>query len=129
MAELVTGQCLCGGVRFELTPPLRSVIVCHCGQCRRWHGHFGAYTAVPHDKLRFVEDQGLAWFTSSSFARRGFCRDCGSSLFWERNGHDSISITAGSLDAPTGLQTVLQIFAKDKGDYYELDRTTPVRTE
>jgi hypothetical protein len=54
---------------------------------------------------------------------------CGSSLFWERNGHDMISITAGSLDAPTGLQMVLQIFAKDKGDYYELDHTTPIRTE
>ena len=40
-----------------------------------------------------------------------------------------ISITAGSLDAPTGLQTGLQIFVKDKGDYYELDRTTPIRAE
>ena len=39
------------------------------------------------------------------------------------------SITAGPLDAPTGLQTVLQIFAKDKGDYYELDRTISIRTE
>lgn len=129
MTEPVKGQCLCGSVRFELMPPLRAVTVCHCAQCRRWHGHVGAYTAVPRDGLSLVESRGLAWFTSSSFARRGFCRDCGSSLFWERNGHDMISITAGSLDAPTGLQTVLQIFAEDKGDYYELDRTTPIRTK
>jgi hypothetical protein len=84
---------------------------------------------VPRAGLSLTESRGLAWFTSSSFARRGFCRECGSSLFWQRNGHDMISITAGSLDAPTGLQTVLQIFAKDKGDYYELDGTTPVRAE
>lgn len=127
MAEPVKGQCLCGSVRFELTPPLRAVTVCHCAQCRRWHGHVGAYTAVPRDRFSLAESQSLAWFASSSFARRGFCRECGSSLFWERAGHDMISITAGSLDAPTGLQTVLQIFAEDKGDYYELDPKTPVR--
>jgi hypothetical protein len=39
-----------------------------------------------------------------------------------------ISIAASSL-APTGLQTVLQIFAKNKGDYCELDRRIPLRTE
>ena len=129
MAEPVKGQCLCGSVRFVLAPPLRTVTLCHCAQCRRWHGHVGAYTSVAHDRLSLTESRGLAWFTSSSFARRGFCRECGSSLFWERDGHDMISITAGSLDAPTGLRTALQIFAKDKGDYYELDRATPVRTE
>jgi hypothetical protein len=129
MAELVKGHCLCRGVRFELTPPLRAVTVCHCGQCRRWHGHVGAYTAVPRDGLSLTESRSLAWFASSNFARRGFCRECGSSLFWERGGHDTISIAAGSLDAPTGLQTVLHIFAKDKGDYYELDCTAPIRPE
>jgi hypothetical protein len=129
MAELVKGHCLCGAVRFELTPPLRAVTVCHCGQCRRWHGHVGAYTAVPRDGLSLTESRGLAWFASSTFARRGYCRECGSSLFWERDGQGKISIAAGSLDAPTGLQTVLQIFAKDKGDYYELDCTPPIRAE
>jgi hypothetical protein len=42
--------------------------------------------------------------------------------------HGMISIAASSL-APTGLQTVLQIFAKNKGDYCELDRRIPLRTE
>lgn len=129
MAGHVTGRCLCGSVRFELVPPLRAVTVCHCGQCRRWHGHIGAYTAVPRDNLVMTDSRDLSWFASSSFARRGFCRECGSSLFWERNGHDTISITAGSLEAPTGLHTALQIFAHDKGDYYELDPKTPVRAE
>ena len=127
MATAVTGRCLCGAVRFEVMPPLREVSICHCGQCRRWHGHIGAYTAVSRGNLAVTESRGLSWFASSGFARRGFCRDCGSSLFWERNEGDTISITAGSLDPPTGLQTALQIFAHDKGDYYELDPKTPAR--
>jgi hypothetical protein len=75
----------------------------------------------------FDEQRGLAWFRSSDFARRGFCRECGSSLFWCRDGDEMISITAGSLDAPTGLSTSIQIFTEDRGDYYPFDTTIPVR--
>ena len=46
---------------------------------------------------RLTESRGLAWFQSSSFARRGFCRECGSSLFWDAPKRDTISVTAGSL--------------------------------
>ena len=124
-AAAATGGCLCGAVRFALRGPLRAVVVCHCGQCRRWHGHAGAYTQVDADGMRLDDDRGLAWFRSSDVARRGFCRECGSSLFWQRHGAGRISVTAGALDGPTGLATTLQIFAADKGDYYDLDPALP----
>ena len=126
-AGVATGGCLCGAVRFALRPPLRQVIACHCGQCRRWHGHVAAYTACADADLSFESDRGLAWFRSSDVARRGFCRECGSSLFWKRHGSDRISVAAGALDGPTGLATTLQIFVADKGDYYRLDPATPSR--
>jgi hypothetical protein len=124
MSDL-TGHCLCGAVRFRLTGERRNVVVCHCGQCRRWHGHVGAYTRVAKSDL--VVDGSVTWFRSSERAQRGFCRDCGSSLFWERLGSDQISIAAGTLDAPTGLTTSLQIFAEDAGDYYAVDDRISVR--
>jgi hypothetical protein len=118
-----TGGCLCGAVRYEASGPLRGVVVCHCGQCRKFHGHLGAYTNVAREHLKLTKEGGLAWFESSSFARRGFCKRCGSSLFWERTGGDTISVAAGTLDAPTGLATTAQIFtaAEHRGDYYALD--------
>ena len=128
MADVAKGQCLCGAVRFRVTAgPMRSVSICHCGQCRRWHGHIGAYTNVKNADLAFDEQRGLAWYQSSNFARRGFCRDCGSSLFWQRNGDDVISITAGAFDEPTGLSTAIQIFTEDRGDYYPFDTSIPIR--
>jgi hypothetical protein len=33
---MTTGGCLCGAVRFEVLGPLRDVVLCHCGECRRW---------------------------------------------------------------------------------------------
>ena len=42
-----TGSCLCGAVACALDGPLRDVVACHCAMCRKTHGHFAAYTAVP----------------------------------------------------------------------------------
>ena len=127
MSASITGGCLCGAVRFRLDGPRRDIVLCHCGQCRRWHGHVGAYTSVDRDGLTFTEQRGLAWFRSSNFAQRGFCRECGSSLFWQADDKKVIAITAGALDAPTGLATTLQMFTEDRGDYYALDSSIPIR--
>lgn len=128
MSQIARGQCLCGAVRFRVTErPLSDVALCHCGMCRRWHGHIGAYTDVDRAALLFDAQDELAWFQSSSLARRGFCRRCGSSLFWDAPERRTISIAAGTLEAPTRLSTRLQIFTEDCGDYYELDRSVAIR--
>jgi hypothetical protein len=98
------------------------VSVCHCVECRRWHGGPGAYTAAPQKALR-VEGP-VRWIDSpesNTHARRGFCGDCGSSLFWDAPRDDSISIAAGALDPPTGLRTVTHIYTADASDFYEVD--------
>ncbi len=116
-----TGRCLCGAVTYQVRGPLRDVVNCHCQQCRRTHGHTAAYSRVRRTDLVLTESRGLKWYRSSDAARRGFCRECGASMFWEPLDADSIAIAAGSLDAPTGLQTIRHIFVADKGDYYEIE--------
>lgn len=117
----VSGSCLCGAIRFDVRGPLRAVINCHCSQCRKWTGHFVAATAAWRKDLAIRDpDETLVWYRSSAEARRGFCSRCGASLFWQRDGFDSTTILAGSLDADTGLTTAAQIYVDDKGDYYTL---------
>jgi len=117
---MTTGSCLCGGVAFTLTGPKRHAVACHCIQCRKTTGHYWSATAVATDDLEFTSATTLAWFQSSDFARRGFCRTCGSTLFYERRGAGQIAISAGALDTPTGLSEAEHIFTADKGDYYTL---------
>jgi hypothetical protein len=125
MAERrATGGCACGAVRYRVHGRLRDVIVCHCGRCRRTHGHVGAYTEVASPDLSLLEDRGLGWYVADG-RERGFCRECGASLFWRRAGADRTSIAAGTLDEPTGLRTVAHIFVDSKGDYYELGDGLP----
>jgi hypothetical protein len=111
------GGCLCGAVRYRLHGPLRDIVACHCGQCRRWHGHVGAYTAVPRDALELTADGNLAWYRSSDRATRGFCRACGSSLFWQGEGRPHVAVAAGSLDDASGLCLAAHIFVADRAAY------------
>ena len=120
-----TGSCLCGAVRFEVHGPLRDSLACHCSQCRKTSGHYWSATRCLSAHLQVLSDAGLAWYQSSDHARRGFCRHCGSSLFWQVEGSEHISIGTGTLDAPTGLSTLGHIFVKDKSDYVEIASGTP----
>jgi hypothetical protein len=73
--------------------------------------------------LSFTEDCGLRWIDSPDSAhdaRRGFCAECGSSLFWQVPGAEKVSIAAGCLDPPTGIRTIGQIWTESAGDYYEV---------
>jgi hypothetical protein len=123
--EKVTGGCLCGAVRYALTPPLRPVVACHCGQCRRTSGNYVSATAVPRQHFTLTNGDGLQWYRSSPRAERGFCRTCGSSLLWSADGVDTITIMSGTIDGETGLRTVAHICVADKGDYYELNPSEP----
>jgi hypothetical protein len=107
---------------------LRDVLLCHCTECRRWAGHVWAASAALMEDLTFTEERGLRWIDSPDSAhdaRRGFCGECGSSLFWHAPGRERISIAAGCLDGPTGITTMGQIWVDSAGDYYELDERVP----
>jgi len=126
MSEVITGGCLCGGVRYEVRGPLRNVIACHCTQCRRTSGHFVAATACRRAAFTLAKSATLKWYVAVPGYRRGFCSECGSSLFFEQVGGERVSIAAGSLDAPQGLRIAAHIFASEAGDYYRIDDGAPV---
>lgn len=124
--KTLKGQCLCGAVRFEADGPFRPISYCHCRQCARWTGSHVAATAVPLDRFRLVSgDASLKWFAASTEAKRGFCGECGSSLFWKPNDGSRISISAGALDPPTGIPSSHHIFVADKSDYYRIGDGLP----
>lgn len=121
----ITGHCLCGDVSFDVKGNVSAVTFCHCDQCQRWHGNYAAYTGCQLQDLVFTSDDSLAWYQSSDVARRGFCSNCGSSLFWDRLGSNGIGIAAGSLVMPTGLSPAEHIFMKSCGDYYTIKDDLP----
>lgn len=125
MGDNHSGSCLCGAVRFRTRGPLRGVIYCHCSQCRKQSGHFYAATNVPEGNITIAGSENITWYEASSFASRGFCKTCGSLLFWKPRQDAYISVLAGLFDEPTELEGQCHIYVGDKGDYYTIDDGLP----
>jgi hypothetical protein len=114
-----TGGCYCGAVRYEVRGAMKDVTYCHCSKCRKWHGHFGAYTANAREDFSLTKSDGLKWHTVSATVKRGFCQECGSSLFFDETGK-LMSFCPGTIDDPTGLKSKAHIYVASKGDYYAI---------
>src|SRR6201999_886641 len=94
----LTGQCLCGAVRFTIGGEPRDVVNCHCHRCRQWTGHHMAATSARATEVSIESsDDTLSWFAVPG-AEYGFCARCGSSLFWRAESSPTwLSICAGVL--------------------------------
>ena len=123
------GSCLCGAVAFEVDKIPESYRACHCNACRKSGGHYWSAFSVDNADFRFTEDRGLKWYRSSDWAERGFCKECGASLFFKPLGKDIIEVAPGSIDGPTGTMLAGHIFVAFKGDYYELADGLPQRQD
>src|SRR6266481_9090840 len=119
MAKETKGGCLCGSVSYVVSGKLRSIVACHCNQCRKTSGHYAAATQAEIGHIQIVQ-KSLTWFRSSNKAERGFCSTCGSNLFWREINSPFISIFAGTIDGPTGLKMEQQLYVESAGDYYEV---------
>ena len=118
-----TGGCLCGAVRYEVRGTLRDIVLCHCFECKRSHGSVGAYSSAHHEDFHLVRHDGLRWIDSPESdhdAKRGFCVECGSSLFWQGRDLPRIGIAAGTLDRPTGVRVAAHIYTHQASDWDEL---------
>ena len=104
----VTGGCLCGGVRFELTEPAKEASYCHCKRCQRRTGTAASANArIDGRTLRVVQGEELvkAWRHPDGGFEKLFCRECGGQLF-SRNPDDptQMGVRLGAFDGDPGVR-------------------------
>lgn len=92
----LTGDCLCGKVRFVASGPPFPVGLCHCPDCLKHQG------ALFHASVVFPQDAVAIDGETGNYAGRYFCPRCGSSIF--SRSADEIEVNLGSLDAPDQLR-------------------------
>ena len=121
----VEGGCFCSAVRFSIDLPSKWCAHCHCTMCRRTHGA-GYVTWVGLDSRHFhlLQEDQLQWYESSPGARRGFCRTCGSSLFFEStrwSGETHVALAC--LDEAIDRAPQAHAFHDEHVDWMPLDET------
>ena len=115
-----TGRCHCGGVRYRIEGEAVGVIVCHCRDCQQMHGNANAMVAAPASAVTMDADGTLTWYGSSTSADRGFCSHCGARLFKRPKSGDRLLVSAGTIDPPTGMRVMRDIWVASKGDWYDI---------
>jgi len=124
--QSVQGGCLCGAIRFEAELPSKWCAHCHCGMCRRAHGA-GYVTWVGFESSGFRLARGsnqLAWYGSSSGARRGLCPTCGSTMLFEsERWAGETHVALGCIDDPIDREPQANVFFDAHVHWMPIDET------
>ena len=104
--QTITGGCQCGAVRYRSDAVMENAHLCHCRMCQKAVGNiFAALVAAPKDDFKWTRGTPARW-RSSENVERGFCRTCGTPLFYDDLTSDRLGITIGSLDNPAAFPPV-----------------------
>jgi hypothetical protein len=121
MMTKIEGGCLCGGVRYQLHEPPRSMSNCYCLDCRRasaapfvtWGEVKRASVELRAGELREIRHAGRL---------RSFAACCGTPLFFaDHAATESIDVTIASLDRPEGFRPEVAIWTEDRLPWVPLD--------
>jgi hypothetical protein len=99
---MATGGCHCGAIRYEITGEPLNNTLCHCRDCRRSAGApTVAWLMLPGDRFRVAQGTPRV-HASSEHARRHFCGDCGTGLFYTNDAilPGLVDVQSATLDDP-----------------------------
>ena len=123
--EVKTGHCLCQAVSFS-APTDNNVVSCHCSMCQRWNGSPQMAVSCGQD-VSFEGEENISVYRSSDWAERGFCRLCGSHLFY-RYEENHYMMLAGLFEDNHDFKFVTQYFIDNKPSFYSFENETTCLT-
>ncbi len=122
------GRCLCGAVGVHASRASRHFGACHCKMCRQWGG--GPYLAFEAGAdVSFDGEEHISVYDSSPWAERGFCRQCGSHLFYRIKQGPIYMLPPGLFDDDAGFVFGRQVFVDRNPGYYRFANETDEMTE
>lgn len=128
MSRVLSGGCLCGGVKYEISGDLFMAAYCHCSMCRKAHGSaFRPRSLVWAKDFRWVHgDSSVAEYISSPGVHRTFCRNCGSPLIAFSDQYPTIfNLPLGTLDGDPGIRPEAHWHVASKAPWFEITDNLP----
>ena len=129
---MLSGSCLCGGVRYEITGPLKGALNCHCSMCRKAHGvAFRSRAGVKAADFRWAQGENLVtWYETSPGTHRGFRGVCGAKLLSRFDFDPGVyGLPLGALDEDPGVKPKRHVFVAYKAPWYEITDNLPQHEE
>ncbi|AGH81174.1 GFA family protein [Psychromonas sp. CNPT3] len=127
----VKGSCHCKAVKWEFTLPIKTVVKCHCQNCRKLQGSdYSSWVIVPQEQLEITSGKEyLSKYEASELSSKTFCSLCGSSTYLMNGKHfpDHFVIPLGAIDNYSEvLAPQIQVYTADKAAWVSLHDDEPV---
>ena len=119
---MVTGSCLCGGIRFELDEPGIVMNLCQCSRCRKASGSaFGSNLHIPLAQFRWCAGERLV----KAYGGRPFCSQCGSRVPNVSVAAEHAAVPAGLLDDDPLCRPVGYLYESSRAAWWHPDDDLP----
>jgi len=112
-----SGSCLCNNIKISAPSISNKVWACHCATCRGWGGGPSLSVDCGTD-VAFEGEENIAVYDSSQWADRGFCKQCGTHLFYRLKGNQQYFMPAALFKADDEFKLDIQVFIDEKPEYY-----------
>ena len=125
---MITGSCLCDGVRYEIRGKLGGVGYCHCTMCRKANGSaFASNGPVRRKYFALVRGQELIReYESSPGKYRAFCSRCGSPVYSRTEADpETIRIRLGTLNEDPGRRPAGHVWVGSKAVWHTITDDLP----
>ena len=123
---MITGSCLCGNVKYEISGEIGGIVHCHCQTCRKAHGAaFSSVAGVKDSDFKLVTDQPLGCYESSPGKNRYFCTSCATHIYAKKDGTEHLVLRLGSLDDEPHAKELNHIWVSQKAPWYSLNSHLP----
>lgn len=118
------GQCLCGGIQYQVDALESKMGHCHCTMCRKFHGAaFATYGEAKVENFHWLNGQELLQtFKADNGTSRQFCRVCGSSMTFQSAGdvHDIVEFSMATLESHTSHRADVHVYTEHKASWFDI---------
>jgi hypothetical protein len=105
--SVLSGGCVCGEVRYEVSEPFVSANYCHCTRCQRRTGTgASANGRTAEGSFRIVKGEEFVkcWDPGGGGFPKCFCSNCGSALYSQSPDGGQIAVRLGTVDGDPGIR-------------------------
>jgi hypothetical protein len=118
-ANVVTGRCLCGDIRYEYRGAPVKILHCHCESCRRHTSSpVATFVCVRQENFRYLSGAPVA-YASSPGVTRTHCGRCGAPMTYTSNRNTQVDLYVGTLDDPTAVVPTYHAYVAEQLPWFE----------
>ena len=131
----ITGQCLCGDIKYQLDNAPAVTGVCHCKNCQRQAGSaFSTLAGVPKSDFTFTSGEPALYADgdteSGNTVERYFCGRCGSPIYSVIPAQpDMLYLKTGTLDDTSEFQPQFHVWCDSNQSWVTLDEGVPAMAQ